>query len=29
VKYVEAGWVGRRSGKGFYDYTETPPRPTR
>ncbi|HYI72730.1 MAG TPA: 3-hydroxyacyl-CoA dehydrogenase family protein, partial [Skermanella sp.] len=29
VKYVEAGWVGRRSGKGFYDYTEMPPRPTR
>jgi 3-hydroxybutyryl-CoA dehydrogenase len=29
VKYVEAGWTGRRAGKGFYDYTETPPRPTR
>ena len=29
VKYVEAGWVGRKSGRGFYDYTVTPPRPTR
>jgi 3-hydroxybutyryl-CoA dehydrogenase len=29
VKYVEAGWVGRKSGRGFYDYTQTPPRPTR
>jgi 3-hydroxybutyryl-CoA dehydrogenase len=29
VKYVEAGWTGRKVGKGFYDYTETPPRPTR
>ncbi len=29
VKYVEAGWVGRKSNRGFYDYTVTPPRPTR
>ena len=29
VKYVEAGWHGRKIGRGFYDYTVTPPRPTR
>ncbi len=29
VKYVEAGWYGRKAGRGFYDYTVTPPRPTR
>ncbi|HSK39686.1 MAG TPA: 3-hydroxybutyryl-CoA dehydrogenase [Arenibaculum sp.] len=29
VKYVEAGWVGRKSGRGFYDYSRTPPVPTR
>ena len=29
VKYVEAGWLGRKSQRGFYDYTQTPPRPTR
>ncbi|HEV7266903.1 MAG TPA: 3-hydroxybutyryl-CoA dehydrogenase [Falsiroseomonas sp.] len=27
--YVEAGWLGRKSGKGFYDHTVTPPKPTR
>jgi len=29
VKYVEAGWYGRKTQRGFYDYTVTPPRPTR
>jgi 3-hydroxybutyryl-CoA dehydrogenase len=29
VKYVEAGWLGRKTSRGFYDYTQTPPRPTR
>ena len=29
VKYVEAGWLGRKNNRGFYDYTVTPPRPTR
>ncbi|HEY0207020.1 MAG TPA: 3-hydroxybutyryl-CoA dehydrogenase [Acetobacteraceae bacterium] len=29
VKYVEAGWYGRKVGRGFYDYSATPPRPTR
>jgi 3-hydroxybutyryl-CoA dehydrogenase len=27
--YVEAGWLGRKAGKGFYDYATTPPKPTR
>ncbi len=26
VKYVEAGWLGRKTSRGFYDYTQTPPR---
>ncbi|NCP12839.1 MAG: 3-hydroxybutyryl-CoA dehydrogenase [Sphingomonadales bacterium] len=29
VKYVEAGWLGRKSGRGFYDYTGESPVPTR
>lgn len=29
VKYVEAGWYGRKSGRGFYDYTSGEPVPTR
>ncbi|MCU0906889.1 MAG: 3-hydroxybutyryl-CoA dehydrogenase [Rhodobacteraceae bacterium] len=30
VKYVEAGWLGRKSGRGFYDYrSEGDPVPTR
>jgi 3-hydroxybutyryl-CoA dehydrogenase len=29
VKYVEAGWIGRKVGRGFYDYTTDPPTPTR
>jgi 3-hydroxybutyryl-CoA dehydrogenase len=27
--YVEAGWLGRKAGKGFYDHGVTPPKPTR
>lgn len=29
VKYVEAGWLGRKAGRGFYDYRSEPPTPTR
>jgi len=28
VRLVEAGWLGVKSGKGFYDYAQNPPRPT-
>jgi len=29
VKYVEAGWLGKKSGRGFYDYRGEKPIPTR
>lgn len=29
VKYVEAGWLGRKAGRGFYDYSGDRPVPTR
>ena len=29
VKYVEAGWLGRKAGRGFYDYAGEKPVPTR
>jgi 3-hydroxybutyryl-CoA dehydrogenase len=29
MKYVEAGWLGRKAGRGFYDYSGDVPVPTR
>ncbi len=29
IKYVEAGWFGKKSGRGFYDYSGAEPVPTR
>jgi 3-hydroxybutyryl-CoA dehydrogenase len=29
VKYVEAGWLGQKTGRGFYDYRGETPVPTR
>ncbi len=29
VKFVEAGWLGKKSGRGFYDYSGDHPVPTR
>jgi 3-hydroxybutyryl-CoA dehydrogenase len=29
TKYVEAGWLGRKTERGFYDYRGPVPVPTR
>ncbi len=29
VQYVDAGWVGKKAGRGFYDWTGPEPVPTR
>jgi len=29
IKYVEAGWLGKKTGRGFYDYSGAEPVPTR
>jgi 3-hydroxybutyryl-CoA dehydrogenase len=29
IKYVDAGWLGKKAGRGFYDYSGPEPKPTR